>query len=246
MTSVTQHEGVHPVEDPIAAELRRTACLSGLPEPRFFATFTPRRRREMSYHLDASAPGIRIRVNVRGSGAMTATIAMPCVLIEQGRILRLDEPHSLAWVETGKEAVLQSSLGHLHLETYPDPVAVLDAFLDALRPRRTAVGAGGYRQWRLAVQLLTDRIARETGRPVEVVATPPIPPEKGHDGQTRKGRTAIRIYDISDCDVPLPIEGYAAEFDEIEDSMAPEAVGLTLLPPGYIARHPCREIFHAR
>lgn len=229
----------------IVEHLRRTARLSGLPEKRFFSTFTARKRRELTYKLHANAPGMDIEVKVRGSGAMTAVVRMPCVIMDEGGVIQLGEPHSVSWVHSGEEAVLQSSLGHRHLENYPEAAEVLEAFIGSMGMRGTAVGAGGYRQWKMAMQLLAGRIAREHGCPVEVVASPPMPTEEGYDAGTRQRVTYVSVHDISDHDHPVGITGYEDSFAEIDNAMAPEAVSLVLLPPGYIVRRACREIFHA-
>jgi len=233
------------VAEDLLAALRASATLTGLPEPKFFSKFTARQRREITYHLSASAPGFELGVKVRGSGAMTAVVRMPCVIMEEGAIVQLGEPHSVAWVHSGEEAVLMSPLGHRHLESFPKAEDVLDGFFGAMRLRCTAVGAGGYRQWKAAMQLLALRIARERGCRVEVVAVPPMPSEEGHDAGTRRKATQVEIHDISDTESPIAIAGYDDDFKAIEDALAPEAVSLMLLPPGFIVRRTSREIFHA-
>lgn len=242
-----KEEGVANEEVPadIVDHLKMTARLSGLPEKRFFSSFTARHRREITYCLHASAPGLEIEVKVRGSGAMTAVVRMPCVVMDEGVVLNLGEPHSVSWVHSGEEAVLHSKLGHRHLENYPEASDVLDAFIGAMQLRCTAVGAGGYRQWKMAMQLLVNRIARERTQAIEVVATPPMPSEESHDAGTRRRNTHVIVHDITDPESPKNITGYEDAFAEIENAMAPEAVSLMLLPPGYIVRRPSREIFHA-
>ena len=231
------------LNDDVTSQLLRTATIENLPNARFFPTFTARRRREMTYHLNAAADGLALRLQVSGSGSMTAHLTMPCILIEEGAVEQAAEAHELSWAHTGEQAVVETALDHRHLVNEPDAATVLGAFLDAINVQRKAVCKGGYAQWMRMMQLMTDRVARERRCRVEVVAFPPMPADDGLGERT--DWTRVEIFDVTDHDAPIPLRGYARDFRQIDETTTPEAMGLMLLPPGYLVKRRHREIFHA-
>lgn len=223
--------------------LIENATLSGLPDKAFFKSFTARRRREMVYEVHAETPGMNLILEVHGSGAMKARVTMPSIVVEDGIIERYDEETVVCWAKTGEQAVVQTRLDHRHLQTVPLPGDVMSAFLDAIGTHTRAVCPGGYQQWKSAMQLLANRVAREKGVQVEVVAIPPMPPEH-ETGDTRRV-THVEIQDITDPEAPVMIKDYEAEMTEIDEAMTPEAMSIMLLPPGMLVSRRHREIFQA-
>lgn len=227
----------------IIERLCESARIEGLPDKAFFKSFTPRRRREIVYKVQAEAGDFVIRLEVHGSGVMKARLRMPCVSIEDAVIDENDHEHDLSWAHNGEQALIRTRLDHKHLEAYPCPRDIMSAFIDAIDTQTRAVCPGGYAQWRAIMQLFADRIAREAGVPIEMVALLPLPTE--HTGSTVKGPTDVEISDITDPDAPRRIEGYENELREMDETMTPEAMTLMLLPPGYLVCRRHREIFTA-
>lgn len=223
--------------------LIESAEIEGLPDKAFFKSFTPRRRREIVYHVTSEANGFEIKLEVHGSGRMKARVKMSCISIEDGVIDENDHEHILSWAHNGEEAILHTRLDHKHLEHYPCSKDVMGAFIDAIDTQKKAVCPGGFSQWRAIMQLFADRVARETGVPIEIVALLPLPTE--HTGAVARGRTEVEVNDITDPESPRRIEGYEADLQEMDDTMTPEAMTLMLLPPGYLVCRRHREIFTA-
>lgn len=226
----------------LAAQLIASATITGLPDKAFFRNFTARRRREIVYYVDAHADGIGIRLEVHGSGKMKARIDMKCVSIEDGAVEINDQAHILSWADDGHEVVLNTPLDHRHLEDHPQSRDVICAFIQAIDVQTHAYCPGGYPQWRAMMQLFTQRIAREKGTPVEIVALLPFP--NGSNGGTRM-KTEFEINDIRDHDAPVRIDGYEEELAHMDEETTPEAMSLMLLPPGFLVKRRHQEIFHA-
>lgn len=227
----------------LAEQLVETARISGLPDKAFFKSFTPRRRREIVYHVDAHAGGMDLRLEVHGSGNMKARVTMPCICIEDGVVENWKDGHALSWAHNGEEVVLHTRLDHRHLADFPCPRDVMSAFIEAIGTRKTAACPAGFIQWCSAMQLFADRVAREQQVPVEIVALLPLPAER--TGAYSRGPTDFEIHNLSDPESPVRIEGYVEDLREMDDSMTPEAMTLMLLPPGYLVCRRHREIFTA-
>lgn len=227
----------------LVERLCESARIKGLPDKAFFKSFTARRRREIVYKVEAEAGDFVIRLEVHGSGNMKAEVKMPCVSIEDSVIDQNDHSHVMAWAHNGEQAMVHTRLDHRHLENYPCARDVMGAFIDAIDTQKRAVCPGGFPQWRAIMQLFADRIARETGAPIEMVALLPLPTEQ--TGAAMRGPTDIEINDITDPDAPKRIDGYEADLREMDDTMTPEAMTLMLLPPGYLVCRRHREIFTA-
>lgn len=227
----------------IIDRLCESAQIEGLPDKAFFKSFTPRRRREIVYHVTAEAGDFVIRLEVHGSGKMKAQIRMPCVSIEDGVIDENSHSHVLSWAHNGEEAMLHTRLDHKHLEAYPCPRDIVNAFIDAIDTQKRAVCPGGFQQWRAMTQLFADRIAREVGVPIELVALLPLPIEQ--TGAAARGPTDFEVMDITDPDAPSRITEYDDDLREMDETMTPEAMTLMLLAPGYLVCRRHREIFTA-
>lgn len=227
----------------LASQLVASARITGLPDKAFFKSFTPRRRREIIYNVDAEAGAFSIRLEVHGNGKMKARVTMACVSIEDGVVHENHEQHAVSWAHSGEEAMLTSRLDHRHLETFPEAGDVMAAFIEAVDTQTRAGCPGGFIQWRSMMQLFADRIARETGSPIEMVAMLPLPIEQ--TGAGSRGRTDVEINDITDPEHPVRINGYDEEVRDLDEATIPEAVTFMLLPPGYLVCRRHREIFTA-
>ena len=219
VTGAENEKSMHDASSQADA-LAAAAVITGLPDKAFFRSFTARRRREMVYNVEASIDGFGIVLEVHGSGMMKAVVTTSCVAIEGGAVDRREEEHRLSWAHDGCEAVLRTRLDHNHLQQYPDAGDVMRAFLEAVGTQVNAVCAGGVRQWRLAMQLMADRIARERGTPVELVALLPLPVDQ--TGAPTRGPTEFEVFDVGDADEPARIEGYEDDFKQIDEGMTPE------------------------
>lgn len=226
----------------LAAQLVASATITGLPDKAFFRNFTARRRREIVYYVDAHADGIGIRLEVHGSGKMKARIDMKCVSIEDGAVEVNDHHHILSWADNGHEVILATHLDHRHLENHPQSEDVISAFIRAIDVQTHAYCPGGYPQWKAMMQLFTQRIAREKGVPIELVALLPFP--TGENGGVRL-KTEFEISNIEDHDSPVRIDEYGEELAHLDEETTPEAMSLMLLPPGYLVKRRHQEIFHA-
>ena len=227
----------------LAEQLLSSARITGLPDKAFFKSFTPRRRREIVYHVDADAADFSLRLEVHGSGNMKARVTMPCISIEDGVVEMWKDGHALSWAHNGEEVVLHTRLDHRHLEVFPCPRDVMSAFIDAIGTRKTAFCPAGFIQWSSAMQLFADRVAREQRVPIEIVALLPLPPDR--TGARGRGATDFEIHNLTDPESPVRIEGYEDDMREMDDTMTPEAMTLMLLPPGYLVCRRHREIFTA-
>lgn len=232
----------HPVAA-LAGQLVSSARIMGLPDKAFFKSFTPRRRREIVYNVEAEAGGFSILLEVHGNGNMKAQVTMACVSIEDGVVHENNESHAVSWAHSGEQATLASRLDHRHLEAYPDAGDVMSAFIEAIDTQTRAGCPGGYVQWRSMMQLFADRIAREQGAPIEMVALLPLPVDQ--TGAGSRGRTDVEINDISDPEHPVRIQGYDDDARDMDEATIPEAVTFMLLPPGYLVCRRHREIFTA-
>lgn len=227
----------------IQQQLYESSKIDGLPDRAFFKSFTPRRRREIVYHVTASAENIMIDLEVHGSGNMKASIKMPSVSIEDSEVHYNNEMHKLSWVHSGEEAIIKTRLDHKHLENYPCAQDVMKAFLDAIDTQKRAFCPGGFDQWKAMMQLFTKRVSIEHNVPVEIIATLPLP--SAHTGALCRGETEVEINDISDPESPMRIQGYEDDIREMDEAATPEAMTLMLLPPGYLVCRKHREIFTA-
>jgi len=227
----------------IAQQLVGSARITGLPDKAFFRSFTPRRRREIVYNVDAQAGAFTIRLEVHGSGRMKAQVTMACVSIEDGVIHECNDMQTLSWAHNGEEADLVTRLDHRHLEDFPCPQDVMGAFIEAIDTQKRAFCQGGFMQWRAMMQLFANRVAREHRAPIELIALLPLPVEQ--TGDSGRGPTDVEVNDISDPENPQRIRGYEDDLKDMDEAMTPEAVSLMLLPPGYIVCRRHREIFTA-
>lgn len=227
----------------LAEALVSSARITGLPDKAFFKSFTPRRRREIVYHVHAEAGDFALRLEVHGSGRMKALVTMPCISIEDGVVEKWTDGHGLSWAHNGEEVVLNTRLDHRHLTDFPCPRDVMSAFIEAIGTQKSAVCPAGFVQWCSAMQLFAARVAREQGVPIEIVALLPLPTEQ--TGATTRGPTEFEIHDLTDMESPRRIEGYAEDLRDMDEAMTPEAMTLMLLPPGYLVCRRHREIFTA-
>jgi hypothetical protein len=236
---------VQPTQDvaSLAEQLVSSARITGLPDKAFFKSFTPRRRREIVYNVDAQAGAFSLRLEVHGSGRMKAQVTMACVSIEDGVIHECNDRQALSWAHNGEEADLVTRLDHRHLEDFPCPHDVMAAFIEAIDTQKRAFCPGGFMQWRAMMQLFADRVAREHRSPIEIVALLPLPVEQ--TGASGRGPTDVEVNDLTDPDSPQRIQGYEDDLKDMDEAMTPEAVTLMLLPPGYIVCRRHREIFTA-
>lgn len=232
--------------DEILRDLLENARFGDLPDRVFFKSFTARRRRELVYSVVSFTGGVGVELEVHGSGMMKAIMTMPCATIGDGLFEMQHCRQQVCWADTGAEAFIPTRLDHRHLEEYPCPRNVMQAFVDAIGLRTAASCPGGYAHWKAAMQLLTARIAREAGTAVEVVAALPLSQAATIDATIHVRRpTDFEIWDISDLESPTALEGHRHELRQLDAEMAPEAVDLLLLPPGCLVRRRHREIFHA-
>jgi len=148
----------------IAQQLVGSARITGLPDKAFFRSFTPRRRREIVYNVDAQAGAFTIRLEVHGSGRMKAQVTMACVSIEDGVIHECNDMQTLSWAHNGEEADLITRLDHRHLEDFPCPHDVMGAFIEAIDTQKRAFCQGGFMQWRAMMQLFANRVAGRADR----------------------------------------------------------------------------------
>lgn len=236
-----------PEDSPDAiARLVEAAKIDGLPDDVFLSVMTPRKLRELSYRVVAQiqSPDLALELEVHGSGTMRAHVTMPSIHFEDGEIVLQQARQQLQWAEDGTPVVLTTKLDHRHLKKQPNAAQVMRAFVDTIGVRKEASCPGGYQAWCTMMQLFADRIAREQGKPIEIIALPPLPPRQYVD-QPERGKTIFEVNAVSDNDTPDPIDGYADQLEEMDAHMAPNAMSLLLLPPGLLVRQQHREIFQS-
>lgn len=231
------------------SELLESAVISGLPNDRFLVNMTPRKRREMVYHVKGTTRSMKIDLEVHGSGTMRAYVNSVCTIIEDGDIDHHEGRQAISWIDTGDPVLFRTRLTRHHLATMPDAANVMSAFIESIGLHTHANCPGGYRQWQAAVQLYADYIGRNLSAPVEIVCRLPyLQPAMIEIPLDEAERTKARydIHDISDPDSPKAIDGYKDELISIEERMSPEAMRLRLILPSHLVRQRHTEIFHSR
>jgi hypothetical protein len=229
------------LSDSIGEELIGSAKLSGMPEKAFFKSFTPQRRKEVVYNVEAEIGGFEVKLEVMGKDLHRVRVKMPCVTMEDGKVEFMADESILSWAHSGKRFELSDFLEEEDLQNYPCPHHVMSTFMRAITTHRQASGIGGFSQWSCAVQLLTQKISRENDCAVEVTVLLPFE----HSLDCREGISEVEVQDISDVENPRLIKGYEKDFLEIEKSLKPQAANYLVVPPGYVIRQRHREIFTA-